>query len=377
MPHPQPVALRAEIDLGAIRHNARVLVKAAGERVPLGVVKADAYGHGAAQVARVLKEEGIENLAVASVPEGIALREAGHDGPVLVFGAPLADYLPAYARHDLAVAVVSHESAEAVEAFAQTAGPLTVHVKADTGMNRLGLDPADLPAVVGRLQAQPGVTVEGVWTHLATADGDLGFARAQREIFEETLLALGDDVPPAVHVANSPSLVRALGPLKLPPGSAEWVRLGGALYGLPSSDAVEREMDAQGLRPALRLATRVVHVHPVEAGTSVSYGRTWTADRATRIGTLAAGYADGLPRGLSNAGHATIRGESVPIVGRVCMDLLMVDLGPGSSVEVGDEAVLVGPGGPSAHAQATAAGTISYSLTAGLTARVARVWHDG
>jgi alanine racemase len=289
-----------------------------------------------------------------------------------VLGAPLPGYLAAYVRHDLTAVVVSRESAEAVAEAARASGPLTVHVKVDTGMNRLGVAPPEAAAVVRRLGATPGVTVEALGTHLATADGDGAFAREQAARFDAVVRELGDDLPPFVHIENSPSLVRGL----LAPRERGLVRLGGALYGLPSSPGMEADLERLALRAAMRLTTRVVHVHPVQPGETVSYGRTWTAERPTRIGTLAAGYADGLPRGLSNTGTVGVRGRAVPIVGRVCMDLLMVDLGPpeAGEVAIGDEAVLFGAGGPTALAQATAAGTISYALTACLTPRVARTW---
>ena len=383
----EAVALRAETDLGAVRHNARVLRAAARGREAMAVVKADAYGHGAVPVARVLQDEGIRRFAVATVPEAVALRRAGIEGPVLVLGAPLPGYLAAYVRHALTVAVVSRASADAVAEAARTTGPLTVHVKVETGMNRLGVAPADAPALVRRLQAAPGVTVEALWTHLATADGgtdaDAAFAREQAAAFASVVAALGDDRPPRVHVENSPALVQDAWPdgIGVESETAPLVRLGGALYGLPSSRALVPAFERLGLRAALRVTTRVVHVHRVRPGETVSYGRTWTAPRETCIGTLAVGYADGLPRALSSTAAGpvaavAVRGERVPIVGRVCMDLTMVDLGPDTSVAVGDEAVLAGPGGPSALEQAEAAGTIAYTIATGLTARVVRTWRD-
>ena len=182
---------------------------------------------------------------------------------------------------------------------------------------------------------------------------------------------LGADAPPLVHVANGPAHVR-LPALTSRPALA---RLGGVLYGLDSDPAMSGA--TEGLRPAMRLVARVVHLQTVAPGESVSYGQTWTARRPTRVATLGVGYADGLPRALSNRGTVGIGGEAFPVAGRVCMDMTMVSLGdpdgPGAAVRVGDDAVLFGPGGPSAEAQADAAGTISYALTSGLTSRVARI----
>lgn len=334
----------------------------------MGVVKANAYGHGAVEVARVLVEEGVERLAVATVPEAAELREAGVDVPILVFAAPLPAFLPAYETLGLEAVVSSRDVAEAV-----VGRPIRVHVKVDTGMHRIGVAPADAPAVVRQLRAD-GVDVLAVWTHLATADApDPSFALAQVRRFDAVLEALGDDAPPLVHVANGPAHVR------LPPVTSRpaLVRLGGVLYGIDSDLAMNPATHA--LRPAMRLVTRVVHLQTVGPGESVSYGQTWTADRPTRIATLAVGYADGVPRALSNHGTVGIGGEAYPVAGRVCMDMTMVSLGaPGdAAVGLGDEAVVFGPGGPSAEAQAAAAGTISYELTSGLTARVARVYRDG
>ena len=362
--------LRAEVDLGAIRHNVRRLARAAGANAVMGVVKADAYGHGAVPVARVLVEEGVGRLAVATVPEAVALRKAGVRVPILVFAAPLDEALPAYARHGLEAVVSSVEVAAAVRGH----GGLTVHVKVDTGMHRLGVAPERAARVVRDLQAST-VSVAALWTHLATADAaDPGFVLEQVRRFDGVLSDLGDAAPPLVHISNGPALVR-LPPLTSRPAL---VRLGGVLYGLASDAAMTPSM--AGLRPAMRLVTRVVHVQTVAPGETVSYGRTWAAERPTRVATLAAGYADGVPRALSNTGTVGIGGRLWPVVGRVCMDMLMVSLGdpdgPGASVGRGDEAVLFGGGGPSAVDVAEAAGTITYELTTGLTARVPRVYTD-
>ena len=363
---------RAEIDLGALRHNVRVLRQLAGEADLVGVVKADAYGHGAISCARALVDEGIEWLAVATIGEGEALRAAGVGGAVVVFAAPLPHQLDAYARHDLRVTVSSETVAQAV---IDSGLSLVAHVKVDTGMHRLGLAPDAVAATVRALQAAPDVAVEGLWTHLATADAaEASFVTEQVGRFRRALDALGPDVPPIVHVANGPALVRGLASDGLGP-RRRLVRAGGVLYGLASSVPLARDVRRHGLRPVMRLASRVVHLQTVAPGESVSYGRTWTAQRPTRVATVATGYADGLARAY--AGPVGIGERRAPVIGRVCMDMLLVDLGdpdgPGASVQAGDEAVLFGPGGPSAEQAADAAGTIAYELTSGLTARVPRV----
>jgi len=361
-----PLPIRAEIHLSALRHNVRVLRERAGRAALMGVVKADAYGHGVEHVVPVLREEGIPIFAVASVPEAVRLRALGVTEPVLVFGAPLPEYLPAYAAHDLDVAVTSGETAEAVLAYP---APLRVHVEVDTGMHRLGVPPAEAPAVLARLQATPHVALVGLWTHFATADEpDPSFAREQTARLDALLACVDDTV--MVHLANSGALAQ------VPEAVAgrALVRPGGLLYGIPSSRPVA---DALPVEPVMRLVSRVVHVQTVAAGETVSYGRTWRAQAPTRVATVAAGYADGLPRQLSGHGAVVVRGRRYPIAGRVCMDMLMLDLGspggPGAEVEVGDAAILFGPGGPGLLETAEAAGTITYALTAGLTARVPRV----
>ncbi|HLT47604.1 MAG TPA: alanine racemase [Rubricoccaceae bacterium] len=362
--------LRAEVDLDALRHNVRALKARAGEAEVMGVIKADAYGHGAVPVARVLAEEGVGRFAVANVPEGVELREAGLDAPVLVLGALLPEYLPACARYGLAVSVTSPDVAEAVVEAAEKAGPLTVHLKVDTGMNRLGVEPEDVPAVLARLRAAPGVAVEGIMTHFATVDRRYTFE--QMAAFDALLGQLGGDAPPLVHVANSGTL------LALPETVAgrALARVGGALFGLVSERVAEAE--AADLRPVMRLTSRVVHVQTVAAGEAVSYGRTWVAAQPTRVAVVAGGYGDGLARALSNVGAVGVGGRLWPIAGRVCMDMLMLDLGDpggaGAAVRPGDEAVLFGTGGPSALHVAERAGTIAYAVTCGLTARVPRVY---
>ena len=370
-PVDEPAALWAETDLGAVRHNLRQLAAPVGRAGHvMGVVKADAYGHGAVPVARALAEEGVEVLAVATVPEAAELREAGIDARVLVLAAPLPEFLPAYERWGLE-AVVS--SAEVAQAVIQTAPTVPVHVKVDTGMHRIGLAPADAPETVRQLTAA-GVPVAALWTHLATADAaQPGFALEQMRRFDAVVRDLGTDAPPLVHLANGPAHVR-LPPLTSRPAL---VRLGGVLYGLDSDPAMASA--TSHLRPALRLVARVVHLQTVTAGESVSYGQTWTAERPTRIATLAVGYADGLPRALSNRGWVGIAGTRAPIVGRVCMDMTMVSLGePGAlAVAVGDSAVVLGPGGPGAEEVAAVAGTISYEVTTQIAARVPRRYSDG
>ena len=370
----------AHVDLGAIRHNlAAIRARAQGADV-IGIVKADAYGHGAMQVADTLWDEGVRHFAVATVAEGIALRQGGIGGDVLVFAAPLPHQLPAYARHDLAATVSSLDVAEAIAASGLR---LRVQVKVDTGMHRIGIRPDEMRAVVGVLQQGGQAEIVGIWTHFATADSaaaaegpGAAFAQHQLRAFQEALAAAaaaGLGTCP-IHLANS-------GALHFVPDAVReraFVRAGGLLYGLPSS--AELAESALDLHPAMRLTTRVVHRQLVERGETVSYDRTWEAGRPTHIATLPIGYADGLPRALSNCGLVGIGGHLFPVAGRVCMDMTMLDLGAvgdaGEAVQVGDEAVVFGVGGPSAFEQAARSRLMAYVLTAGLTARVPRLYAD-
>ncbi|GIV60680.1 MAG: alanine racemase [Rhodothermaceae bacterium] len=359
----------AEINLAHLRHNVRLLQRRAGTARVMGVVKANAYGHGAVPVARVLREEGVHHFAVATVPEGVHLRRAGLTEPILVFGAPLPEYLPACVHHNLDVTVDSPATAEAVIRTARTVGPLRVHVEVDTGMGRTGVSPAGATAVVRRLERAPGVTVAGLYTHFATVRD--AFVVEQAERFAAVVAELGGEVP-AFHAASSGTLLSP--PAHFPLEGAALVRMGVALYGIyePPDD------EAPALRPVMTLRSRITHLKTVPAGTSVSYDRTWRAPRRTRIATLGAGYADGYPRALSNRGEVGLHGQRFPVVGVICMDMMMVDLGPPGAVSagVGDTVVLFGEGGPSTAEVARRAGTITYEICCGIAPRVPRRYHD-
>ena len=375
--------LRADVSLGALRHNARQIMGLAGAAEVMAAVKANAYGHGAVAVARALVGAGVPRFSVANVLEGVALRDAGIEAPILVMGAALPEALPAYARFGLDLAVTSPEGAEAAVRAARDGHALTVHVKADTGMHRLGLDADDAVEAVRRLTATPGISVAGLWTHFANVAGAFTDEQVARfDALVARVAAEGVPVPPLLHLANTGGLLATPASVR----GRQIVRAGGALYGLVSDRMLAGVAD---LQPVMRLVGRIVQVKVVAAGETVSYGRTWRAAVPTLVATVGAGYGDGLPRALSNRGRVGIGGALFPVAGRVCMDMLMVDLGPpggasggapgagpGAGVRVGDEAVLFGPGGPSALDLADAADTIAYDLTCRLTSRVPRVLVD-
>ncbi|MEE4113908.1 MAG: alanine racemase [Desulfobacteraceae bacterium] len=370
----------AEIDLEAIGHNVRELrrITRPGARM-MAVVKADGYGHGALAVARTALTAGADMLAVARIGEGIELRQAGLKAPILVFGPTLPAFADGLVAHDLIQSVTGLEAARQLNAVARRCGrTIPIHLKVDSGMGRLGLRPrveqhTELMSAVAEVDAIAklgGLRLEGMYTHFAAADErDKGYATQQFDIFERFLQALqaaGIDCG-LRHAANSAAII------DLPQTHLDAVRPGIALYGLYPSPDVDHERIH--LKPALSLKSRLLQVKAVPAGVSVSYGMTWKAPQPTVIGTVAAGYADGIRRNLSNRGAMLVGGRRVPIVGRVCMDLIMLDLGAGSPAAAGDEVVIIGRQGEetiTADEIANLLGTINYEVVFTNATRVPR-----
>lgn len=357
--------LRAEVDLEALRQNVGILKRVAGDAELLGVVKANAYGHGDIPIAHELIACGVKRLGVANLMEGIELREAGIEVPVLVLAAPLTHTLSAYARYRLTATVTSLDVCDAIVEEVSRSGPLTVHIKVDTGMTRLGLLPEEVPTALETLRNTAGITVEGMLTHYATVDHD--FTLTQTDRFNRVLAGVEDQIPLA-HGANSRTLLFTPETVH----GNELVRVGGSLFGLIARGITQAA--GVDLQQVMRLTSRVVHLRDIEPGTSVSYDRLWTASVPTRIATIAAGYGDGLPRSLANRGEVGIGETRYPIVGQVCMDMFMVEVGREADVHIGDEVVIFGPGGPTAVEVSVAAETIAYDVTSGLTPRVQRVY---
>ncbi len=356
---------RAVVSLGAICRNARALHAKAGGADLMAVVKADAYGHGAARVSRALQEDGVGAFAVATAAEGVRLRAAGIEGRILVFGPPLAEWLPAYRTHRLEATVVSLDAARMMATHAEPRETLRVHLKVDTGMHRYGVAPEQAAQAVAALHA-PGLELAGVMTHYATADEpESVYTNEQAERFA-WVRSLIPDVP--AHAQNSDALIRGQGSAE----GAQWVRTGVALYGLLSRE----EQTIFGVEEAMQFSTRVTQVRDLPAGEGVSYTLSWHSTVQTRIATIGAGYADGVPRLLTNRGEIGLSGRRVPIRGNVCMDAFIVEVGPTSDVKEGDEAILMGRGGPSAQEVAVWADTISYEIACRVGQRVARVWAE-
>jgi len=377
-------APHAHIDLAALRHNLDLLRgrTAAGVRV-LAAVKADAYGHGMLRVARALAEAGIDAFGVATAAEALALRAADVPGDVLLFG-PVRAGIPELVAAGVSMTVAQPADLEAIThalvGTGRARGRATlrgrVQVKVDTGMGRLGMGPDDARELVAAVDRSSVVDLEGVWTHLAAADEpdatEPGSATdTQIGRFAEFLARLERDGlrPRWAHAANS------AGTLVRPDAHLDQVRPGIALYGQPPSAwLATRE---RGLRPVMRVDAPVTFVKRVVAGTPISYGGTWTAPRATVIATVRIGYADGYPRALSSRAEGWHRGRRVPIAGRVCMDQLMLDLGPDGDAEVGERVDLIGGGAPPAFELAADAGSFTYELLTGIGARVVRRYLPG
>lgn len=375
--------LRAEIDLVAIAHNVRALKALLPPQARLLVaVKANAYGHGAAEVSRAALASGADYLGVARSDEGVALRKAGLTAPILIFGYSPPELAPELAAHGLEQCVYDLDTARRMAVCLGSGdSTLSVHLKVDTGMGRLGIPCPDEAAVkrcvetAQQLARLPELNLKGLCSHFATADSrDKGFAQRQFQRFEaclEALAAVGQR-PPLCHMANSGAII------DLPATHLDMVRAGISIYGLyPSDEVMRARID---LHPALSLKARIIHVKQVPPGTPISYGCTWRSEREAIIATVPIGYADGYSRGLSNKGMMLVGGRRVPIVGRVCMDLTMVDVTEVPEVQIGDEVVLVGRQGNaeiSADEVAAWNATINYEVVAALTARVPRVYLNG
>lgn len=379
---PSDDAPHAIVDLAALRANLAALRArcAPGVRA-MPAVKADAYGHGLDMVAPALAAAGADAFGVATGDEALALRALGVAGDVLVF-APLRRGLAALAEADVALTVAGPSDLALLEAAAPPR-PARVHVKVDTGMGRLGgrvvdaagrPDPrglADAAALAAAVDRSRHARLEGVWTHLASADEPDaavpdGPTDRQVAAFVALLDALGRAGlrPPLAHAANS------AGTIVRPDAHFDLVRPGIAVYGQPPSAHVAAL--APELRPVLTLDAPVTQVRRVAAGTPIGYGGTWRAPAATTIATVRLGYADGYPRALSSRGRAVVNGRPASVAGRVCMDQLMLDVGPDADVAPGDRATFVGGAGPSAVEVAEAAGSFAYELLTGIGVRVAR-----
>ncbi|MBF6613540.1 MAG: alanine racemase [Chloroflexi bacterium] len=372
--------VRAEIDLSAIAQNVRALRRVIGPRCRvMAVVKADGYGLGAPWVAAAALEGGASMLAVACVDEGIQLRRAGYSVPILVMSYVPPDEALLAVRNNLTITLHRTRTAIALEEAAHQCdlplGQLPVHIKVDTGLGRYGCLPNEFLPLARAILQLPHLRLEGLMTHFADADApDLGFARQQLERFNRIRRQAAENGISfeIVHAANSAAA------LAMPEARFDMVRVGIILSGHLPSPLLR---DTISLQPVLTLRTRLARVFRAEPGDTVGYGRTWTAERPSKIGLVTVGYADGYNRALSNKGEVLVRGVRCPVVGRVSMDQMSVDLTELPQVVEGDEVVLIGRQGDevvTADDLGRWAGTISYEILCGLTPRVPRRYmHNG
>lgn len=359
-----------EVDLKAIQYNAELIKDFTGKKL-IAVVKADAYGHGAVPVAETLQPI-VDMFAVATVEEGIELRHAGIHIPILILFSPLPDYAEQIVTYELTPAIDNWTLAEHLNEVPQKMSPLIqpeskvkVHVDINTGMNRCGIHYSDTAAFLQKIKTLQWIEVEGVFTHFATADDkDKEFASRQLKRFSNAIT----DIPniPMKHTANSAATLAIL------ESYYDAIRPGLILYGIYPAE--EKPID---LQPTLTWKTCVAWVDSIDAGEGVSYGLAYMSSEKTRIAGLQVGYGDGYPRSLSGVGEVLIGGKRRKIVGRICMDMMVVKLDPSDNVSIGDEVVLIGNQGEEEigiNEIAKHADTISYEILTGITKRVKRVY---
>lgn len=361
----------AEINLSAIRHNLTEIRRHIQPTAKLcAVVKANAYGHGAVEVSKVAEEIGADFLAVATVEEGLQLRRAGFNLPVLILG--LIPYAAAEiaVENKISMTVSDFESAEKISAAAvKFDTQAKIHLKIETGMGRIGILPNDAVEIAEKISKLPNVEIEGIFSHFADADSaDKTFTLRQLEIFKnicEKISERGIKIK-IRHIAESAAI------LEIPDAHLDMVRAGIITYGLYPSETVAHNIE---LQPAMKLLAKVAYVKEVAAGTSIGYGREFIAKKASKIATVPLGYADGYIRAYKNF-HVEINGKIAPIAGRVCMDQIMVDVTEIPNVKIGDEVILFGSEKISIDDAAKHLKTINYEITCLVSDRVQRVFKN-
>ncbi|MDT8317297.1 MAG: alanine racemase [bacterium] len=368
-----------EIDLAALRNNLFILRRKAGNACKImAVVKADAYGHGATEVAKLLEDENVDFFAVAILEEALRLRSDGIKTPIIILGGILDGQEGAIFDYDLTPMVFSLESMRRIEEEGRRRGiSRKVHVKIDTGMGRLGIQPEEVKGFFSEIGAMENIELEGVATHFSCADFTPGseeaaFTRLQIERFKECIAgieSLGFHIP-LIHTANSAAI------LNFPDSIFNLVRPGIMLYGSYPSPLVER---IEGLKGVMSFKTKIIDLKDVDEGFGLSYGRTYITSARQRIAVIPVGYADGYRRELSNKGVALVRGKRAGVAGKVCMDMTMLDVTGIKGAQNGDEVYLFGGEGTdviSIDEFAEAVGTIPYEVMCGISQRVPRVYLD-
>ena len=348
-----------EVDLSAVAHNVSAIRDLIAPSDVCAVVKADAYGHGDVPVAQAAIDAGATSLAVALVEEGVRLREAGVEAPILLLSEPQHDSVVELSRWALTPTVYSEDF---VEILASSRERFEPHLKVDTGMHRVGADPNELGKLIAAVERAPNLGLGAVWTHFAVADEDPRFTERQIERFDEAIS--GYDVP-LQHLCNTP------GALLFPTARRDVCRIGLGIYGLHPTPKTHEVIE---LRPAMRVVSQVAHVQERSAGDRPSYGRVRPLNADSRVATVPVGYADGFTRALTTTGEVLIGGERFPLAGTVTMDQVVVDVGD-ADVGVGDEVVLLGRQGDeevAADQWAESLGTITYEVVCSIGPRVPR-----
>jgi len=364
-----------EIDLDSLTQNIAIVRSKVGEDVRiLLVVKADAYGHGAVEVARAALESGVSMLGVATLHEGIELRQAGVAGPVLILSPPMKEETAGIVEYDLSCTVPSLAVARSLSrACAARGKTCPIHVEIDTGMGRSGIGPGEALPFISAVTSLPGLMLEGIFTHFPSSDDDPEFTAAQIEEFDGVLRSLdtkGIEVP-LRHAANSGAVLEVAHSFEAP---LNMVRPGIMVYGLRPSAACG---EGPELKPVMSFKSRIAQIRELPPGHGVSYGRTYVAPEAMPVGVVPVGYGHGYSFRLSNAGEVLVRGHRAPIIGRVTMDVTMIDLTGIPDAGVGDEVVLFGSQEGlelTVDDVAASAGTINYEVICGIGKRVARAY---
>ncbi len=361
----------AEIDLAAVRQNFRVLRKLAGKTKVLAVIKADAYGHGMLLVAKVLVKEKVDFIGLSNLTEGIALRKAGIKTPVLLFETTLAEQAKGIVDHHLSPTVCTYELAVALDRYAQKRKrAVDIHVKVDTGMGRFGVWHEEALEFIKKIRRFEHLRIQGICTHFPSADTDPAFTRRQIRCLENIvsrLKAEGISIP-YVHAANSMGLVGYSSKI------LNLARPGLMLYGLYPRPALEKEMK---LCPAMSVHSKIIFLKRIEKGRSISYGRTFIAPKPMTVATLPIGYSDGYLRGLSGRADVLVDGQRCPVLGRVTMDQIVVDVSRVKSPKLGMPVTVLGKQGKrriSADDLAAMADTINYEIVCSLGSRLPRVY---
>jgi len=365
----------AEIYMGHLLYNFNQIKKLIDPSCKvLAVVKANAYGHGIVEISKALEKHGVDMLGVAHVDEGILLRENGIKSHILVLGVIDESEAERIVKWQLRPVVYTLPMIEALSKMAlKYNSSIPVHIKIDTGMRRIGIEPQEVISFVKKTTGFHGIKIEGIMTHFAEADlGDIDFIYEQLNTFISLCKELDREgiYIPLRHVANSAAIIT------LKESHFNMVRPGIMLYGYLPSSSLEGRIT---LKPVLKLKSRIIHLRKVPPGTGISYGRTFVTTRETLVATVAIGYGDGYSRRISNRGEVLVRGKRAPVIGRICMDMTMIDVTHIPHVAPGDEVILIGEQGNERITADDVAGwsdTISYEVLCAISERVKRVYYD-